>query len=205
MSYLELPCKEWTWHQVLSLNIVYIFENKKKKKQKKKKLANTRQQYPPYKTGNRLKNCRQSFRGFHMAYADGKRLDQIADFHFKTYPEEHGVVHFISVVFSNSCLLAYTPYNNNIITRTYLYNFDPLKPHFYIVKLGFTGVFIIFLIYAQNIDCGYSLEPPRRGGSNQYPQSMFWTEIRKNIRIFYLKAFSFWWWNFQYIWIGVFS
>ena len=25
-------------------------------------------------------------------------------------------------------------------TKTYLYNFDPLKPHFYIVKLGFTGV-----------------------------------------------------------------
>ena len=33
--------------------------------------------------------------------------------------------------------------------------------------------FDIFLIFAQNIDCGYSLEPPRRGGSNVYPQSMF--------------------------------
>ena len=32
---------------------------------------------------------------------------------------------------------------------------------------------------AQNIDCEYSLEPPRRGGSNEYPQSMFWAEIRK--------------------------
>ena len=31
----------------------------------------------------------------------------------------------------------------------------------------------IFLISAQNIDCGYSLEPPHRGGSNEYPQSMF--------------------------------
>ena len=31
----------------------------------------------------------------------------------------------------------------------------------------------IFHISAQNIDCGYSLEPPRRGGSNEYPQSMF--------------------------------
>ena len=33
-----------------------------------------------------------------------------------------------------------------------LYNIDPLKPlkpHFYIVKLGFTGVYIIFLISAQ--------------------------------------------------------
>ena len=40
--------------------------------------------------------------------------------------------------------------------------FNPsLKLHFYIVKLGFTGVFIILLISAQNIDCGYSLEPPR--------------------------------------------
>ena len=64
-----------------------------------------------------------------------------------------------------------------IITKTYLFNFDPLKPHFYIVKLGFTGVYIIFLISAQNIDYGYSLEPPRRGGSNEYPQSMFCAEI----------------------------
>ena len=31
----------------------------------------------------------------------------------------------------------------------------------------------IFHISAQNIDCGYSLEPPRRGGSNEYPHSMF--------------------------------
>ena len=84
------------------------------------------------------------------------------------------------------------------ITKTHQYNFDPLKPHFYIVKMGFTGVYIIFLISAQkqrlwhwglqgytlfflfllkNIDCGYSLEPPRRGGSNEYPQSMFRAEI----------------------------
>ena len=68
---------------------------------------------------------------------------------------------------------------NISITKTYLYNFDPLKPHFYIVKLGFTGVYIIFLFSAQNIDYGYSLEPPRWGGSNEYPQSMFWVEIWK--------------------------
>ena len=35
------------------------------------------------------------------------------------------------------------------ITKTYLYNFDPLNPHFYILKLGFTGVYIIFLIFAR--------------------------------------------------------
>ena len=38
----------------------------------------------------------------------------------------------------------------------------------------------IFLIFAQNIDCGYTLEPPRRGGSNEYPQSMFWSKNKKN-------------------------
>ena len=36
----------------------------------------------------------------------------------------------------------------------------PLKPKFYEVKLGSTGVYIIFFFFAQNIDCGYSLEPP---------------------------------------------
>ena len=36
-----------------------------------------------------------------------------------------------------------------------------------------------FHISAQNIDYGYLLEPPRRGGSNGYPQSMFLAEIRK--------------------------
>ena len=36
-----------------------------------------------------------------------------------------------------------------VITKTCLYNFKPHKPHFYIVKLGFTGVYIIFLISAQ--------------------------------------------------------
>ena len=38
----------------------------------------------------------------------------------------------------------------------------------------------IFHISAQNIDCGYLLEPPRRGGSNEYPQSMFLSRNKKN-------------------------
>ena len=36
----------------------------------------------------------------------------------------------------------------------------------------------IFHISAQNIVCRYSLEPPRRGGSNEYPQSMFLSRIK---------------------------
>ena len=38
----------------------------------------------------------------------------------------------------------------------------------------------IFHISAQNTDCGYSLEPPHRGGSNKYPQSMFLSRNNKN-------------------------
>ena len=38
----------------------------------------------------------------------------------------------------------------------------------------------IFLISAQNMDCGYSLEPPRRGGSNEYPQSITLRRIKNN-------------------------
>ena len=74
---------------------------------------------------------------------------------------------------------AYLAGRQMLITKTCLYNFNPLKPHFYIVKPGFTGVYIIFLISAQHIDCGSSLEPPHRGGSNEYPQCMFLAEMWK--------------------------
>ena len=37
-----------------------------------------------------------------------------------------------------------------------------------------------FHMSAHNIDCGYSLEPPLRGGSNEYPQSMFLSRNKKN-------------------------
>ena len=45
--------------------------------------------------------------------------------------------------------LGYPTNSQRSITKTCPYNFDPRKPHFYIVKLGFTGVCIIFLISAQ--------------------------------------------------------
>ena len=38
----------------------------------------------------------------------------------------------------------------------------------------------IFHSFAQNIDCGNSLEPPRRGGSNEYPQIMFLSKNKKH-------------------------
>ena len=36
-----------------------------------------------------------------------------------------------------------------------------------------------FYISALNIDSEYSLEPPRRGGSNEYPQSMLLSRNKK--------------------------
>ena len=38
----------------------------------------------------------------------------------------------------------------------------------------------IFHISAQNIDYGYSLELPQRGGSDEYPQTMFLSRNKKN-------------------------
>ena len=87
------------------------------------------------------------------------------------------------------------------ITKTYLYNFDPLKAHFYIVKLGLTGVHLFFLFLFKNL---HSLEPPHWGGSNEYHNLCFEQKYEK-YQIFYLKVFSFWKWNFQYIWIGIFT
>ena len=43
-----------------------------------------------------------------------------------------------------------------------------------------------FHISAQNIDCGYLLETPRRGGSNEYPQYMFLSS-NKEINVYTCK------------------
>ena len=59
------------------------------------------------------------------------------------------------------------------IRKTCPFDVYPIEPHFYTEKLGFAGVYLFFLFLFQNIDCGYSLEPPRQGGSNLYPQSIF--------------------------------
>ena len=50
--------------------------------------------------------------------------------------------------------------------------YTPLYPNFIYENWDLQGI-PIFRILLQNIDCGYSLEPPRRGSSNVYPQSMF--------------------------------
>ena len=54
----------------------------------------------------------------------------------------------------------------------------------------------IFPISAQNIDCGYSLEPSRQGGSNGYPQSMFFLSRNKKNNVYPSKP------QFYYIEVG---
>ena len=57
--------------------------------------------------------------------------------------------------------------------------------HYNVTPVKYTAIFhcckndnfqlkyiVIFLIFAQNRDFGYTLEPPPRGGSNEYPQSI---------------------------------
>ena len=67
--------------------------------------------------------------------------------------------------------------------------FWTLKTPLLYIKTGVTGVYIIFLFLLKNIYCG--LEPPRRGGSNEYPVYVL-SRFMKNIRIFHLKIFIFW-------------
>ena len=67
----------------------------------------------------------------------------------------------------------------------------PLNPTF--VKLGFVGVYLFFLFLLQNIDCGYSLEPPR---------FYVLSKNKKNIKTFLLKIFNFY--NLRKIYIDLY-
>ena len=50
------------------------------------------------------------------------------------------------------------------------------------------GIHIIFFLFLhENIYFGYSLEAPRRGGSNEYPQHMFLWRNKKDISMFWMK------------------
>ena len=72
--------------------------------------------------------------------------------------------------------------NGNLLE--YHYENTPIqiyrKFHLQKLKISYKKNSDIFHISAQNIDCGYSLEKPRPGGSNEYPQSMFLSRNKKN-------------------------
>ena len=51
-------------------------------------------------------------------------------------------------------------------------------------------------IFSRNIDYGYLLEPPRRGGSNKYPQSKYFYQKRRRNNVYSCKP------QFYYIKVG---
>ena len=64
------------------------------------------------------------------------------------------------------------------------YTLIQINRKFYLQKLkkkSYKKALIFFYISVQNIDCEYSLEPPQRGGSNQYPQFMYLSRNKKII------------------------
>ena len=63
----------------------------------------------------------------------------------------------------------------NQIKNSDIFHISPPKTENFQMKNSDT-----FHFSAQNVDWGYSLEPPRRGGSNEYPQSMFLSRNKKN-------------------------
>ena len=64
------------------------------------------------------------------------------------------------------------------ITKTCLYDFDPLKPHFSIEKLGFKGVYIIFVFLLAEAVLTST-------------HNLCFDRYMKKYRSFYLKLFSF--------------
>ena len=82
-----------------------------------------------------------------------------------------------------SCWISVCPF----ITKICLYNFDPLKPHFYIV----TGVYIIFLISAQKHRLWVLFSTAWSRQFYQVPTIYVLSRNMKNIRIFYSEIFHF--------------
>ena len=72
--------------------------------------------------------------------------------------------------------------NKNVSLRklTHAIRRDFSKKQTLKISLEKLSLFLLFL--AQKIHCESTLEPPRRGGSNEYPQCMFWI---KNKEILY--------------------
>ena len=70
---------------------------------------------------------------------------------------------------------------SGIITKTCLFkyteNFTTKNENFQIKQ---SDIFHISAQKHKNINCGHSLEPPLRGGSNEYPQSMFLSKNKKH-------------------------
>ena len=79
------------------------------------------------------------------------------------------------------------------LTKTRLYNVDPLKPHFYIVKLGFTGVYVILLISAQKHRLWVLVRTASPRRFKRVPTIYVLSRNMKKYQNFYLKIYFFFW------------
>ena len=61
------------------------------------------------------------------------------------------VVPLLQFFFLCALVVSYVAFILSFITKTRQYSFDPFKPYFYTVKLGFTGIYINFLISAEAV------------------------------------------------------
>ena len=62
------------------------------------------------------------------------------------------MINMVNVAYFQCICLFFVCYPGLFITKTCLCNVYPLEPHFDIAKLGYTGVYLIFLFLIQNID-----------------------------------------------------
>ena len=95
---------------------------------------------------------------------------------------------------SNAQLHINSPYPGNRWLHHYM-----TEKHYENLPMQFTKIFfrrkknensigknLTLFLFLLKTDCGYMLEQPCRGGSNAYPQSMFWS---KNKKIRYTPAY----------------
>ena len=89
-----------------------------------------------------------------------------------------------------STFIVHSPGNLHLqiyIAKTCLYNVDPIKPHFYIVKLGFTGVYISFPISAQKRRLWVLVRTASPRCSNEY-HNLCLSRNMKNVRNYIWKV-----------------
>ena len=78
------------------------------------------------------------------------------------------------------------------MNENYSKQFLPTAYHYENTPMQYTVIFyncsqfqlkncVIFLIFAQNINGEYTLEPHQQGGSNEYPQLMLCSKYKKNM------------------------
>ena len=102
----------------------------------------------------------------------------------KSYSQVKFCIWLVSSLLACSLLRTENHYENMPIQIYWKFHHQRLKVFRY-------NFWFFFHISAQNRDCGYSLEPPRRGVSNEYPQSLFLSRNKTNNVLLYKPQFYY--------------